>query len=141
MILGNTSLKKLLSFGHCPNEGGEGPARIFLPLFYHVLVPKIGNLLPKTLNICMLFGNFLLSLSSKLPSLLSLDRHYHNWHFFCHTRKTLFLTSEKRGTSCPNWGEGGGEVIRAMPERKHSLFCEVFPKPDDVSVMFGVGPA
>ena len=23
---------------------------------------------------------------------------------------------------------GGGEVIRAMPERKHSFFCEVFPK-------------
>ena len=24
-------------------------------------------------------------------------------------------------------GRGGGEVIRAMPERKHSFFQEVFP--------------
>ena len=46
---------------------------------------------------------------------------------FCHTRKTSVLTSEKRCTSCPKWGEGGGEVIRAMPKRKHSFLKEVFP--------------
>ena len=28
----------------------------------------------------------------------------------------------------PEMGEGGGEVIWAMPERKHSFFKEVFPK-------------
>ena len=28
----------------------------------------------------------------------------------------------------PEIGGGGGEVIRAMPERKHSFFQEVFPK-------------
>ena len=28
---------------------------------------------------------------------------------------------QKRCTSCPNWGEGG-EVIRAMPERKHFFY-------------------
>ena len=47
-------------------------ARIFLTFFHHVLVPKIGNLLPKTLKICMLFGHFLLSLSSK---------YHHNYHW------------------------------------------------------------
>ena len=31
----------------------------------------------------------------------------------------------------PEMGGGGG-VIRAMPERKHSLFWEVFPYSDDV---------
>ena len=42
--------------------------------------------------------------------------------------KSTFLTFEKSCTSCPNWGEGGGgEVIWAMPERKHSFFQEVFP--------------
>ena len=40
--------------------GGGGPWPIFLDnLFYHVLVLEIGNFLPKTLNICMLFGHFL----------------------------------------------------------------------------------
>ena len=42
-------------------------------------------------------------------------------------RKTSFLTSVKRGTSCPKEGEEGGEVIRAMPERKHLFLWEVFP--------------
>ena len=32
------------------------------------------------------------------------------------------MTSKKSGTSCPNWGEGGGEVIWAMPERKHFFY-------------------
>ena len=30
----------------------------------------------------------------------------------------------------PEMGAGGGEVIRAMPERKHSFFKEVFPNPN-----------
>ena len=41
-------------------------------------------------------------------------------------RNTSFLTSEKGGPSCPKWG-GGGELIWAMPESKHSFFREVFP--------------
>ena len=36
----------------------------------------------------------------------------------------LFLTTEKDVQVARNWGGG---VIRAMPERKHSLFQEVFP--------------
>ena len=36
------------------------------------------------------------------------NHHYHHWIFFGHTRKTSFLTSKKRGPSCPNWGDGGG---------------------------------
>ena len=63
--------KKCFLSGIARMRGG-GPARIFLTFFHHVLVPKIGNLLPKTLNICMLFGNFLLSLSSK---------YHHNYHW------------------------------------------------------------
>ena len=122
--LGRPPAKKMFSFGHCLKRGGEAPARILWPFFYHVLVPKIGIFLPKTLNICK-FGNFLLSLSSKLPSLLSLDRHYHNWHFFCHTRKTSFLTFEKKRYKLPKMG--GGELIRAMHERKHFFLHEVFP--------------
>ena len=43
-------------------------------------------------------------------------------------KNTLYIfifDGRKRCTSCPKWG--GGEVIRAMPERKHSFFKEVFP--------------
>ena len=63
----------MFSFGHGQKKGG-GRAILskFLAISYHVLVPKIGNLLPKTLNICMLFGHFLLSLSSK---------YHHNYHW------------------------------------------------------------
>ena len=39
----------------------------------------------------------------------------------------FIFDGRKRCTSCPKEGEGGGEVIRAMPERKHSFFQEVFP--------------
>ena len=45
-------------------------------------------------------------------------------------KNTLYIfifDGRKRCTSCPKWGEGGGEVIWAMPERKHSFFKEVFP--------------
>ena len=39
-----------------------------------------------------------------------------------------FLTAEKDVQVARNVGRGGwGEVIRAMPERKHSFFKEVFP--------------
>merc|ERR1719220_2334004 len=40
-------------------------------------------------------------------------------------KNTLYIflfDGRKSCTSCPNWGEGGGEVIWAMPERKHSFF-------------------
>ena len=33
----------------------------------------------------------------------------------------------KKMYKLPEMGWGGGEVIRAMPERKHSFFQEVFP--------------
>ena len=41
--------------------------------------------------------------------------------------KIGIFDDQKRGTSCPKWGEGGEEVIRAMHKRKHSFFQEVFP--------------
>ena len=54
----------MFSFGHCPNQGGGGGgealARIFWPFFYHVIVPKIGNFLPKTLYICMFLVIFVI---------------------------------------------------------------------------------
>ena len=38
--------------------------------------------------------------------------------FSGHSRKTLFLTSEKRGPSCPNWGDGGlGTSVRQAANR------------------------
>ena len=40
-------------FRALPEKGG-GPARIVWPFFYHVLVPKIGKDLPRTLYICMI---------------------------------------------------------------------------------------
>ena len=41
---------------------------------------------------------------------------------------TFIFDGRKRCTSCPKEGEGeGGEVIWAMPERKHSFLKEVFP--------------
>ena len=46
-------------------------------------------------------------------------------------KNTLYIflyDGRKRCTSCPKEGEGGGEVIWAMPERKHSFLNEVFPK-------------
>ena len=53
--------KKCFLSGIARIRGGALP-ELFWPFIKHVLVPKIGNLLPKTLNICMLFGHFLLSL-------------------------------------------------------------------------------
>ena len=44
-------------------------------------------------------------------------------------KNTLYIflyDGRKRCTSCPKEGEGG-EVIWAMPERKHSFLNEVFP--------------
>ena len=44
-------------------------------------------------------------------------------------KNTLYIflyDGRKRCTSCPKEGEGG-EVIWAMPERKHSFLHEVFP--------------
>ena len=68
-------LKKVFSFGHCPNEGG-------------------GRALPELKNTLYIF----------------------------------LYDGRKRCTSCPKEGEGGeGEVIRAMPERKHLFLYEVFP--------------
>ena len=49
-------------------------------------------------------------------------------------KNTIYIfifDGRKRCTSCPKEGEGGGgEVIWAMPERKHSFLKEVFPKYD-----------
>ena len=48
-------------------------------------------------------------------------------------KNTLYIflfDGRKRCTSCPK--EGGGEVIWAMPERKHSFLHEVFPKVDKI---------
>ena len=101
----------MFTFGHCPNQGGEAPARKFWPSFHQVQIPKMSKFLVKSHNICMFFGHVL--------------HHYHqnhlyhnqNYHltiivivgtFFRNTRKTLFLTSEKGGPSCPKVGEGGG---------------------------------
>ena len=41
-------------------------------------------------------------------------------NFFCPSRKTSFLTSGKRGPSCPNLGLG--YIIRAMAESKTFFF-------------------
>ena len=42
------------------------------------------------------------------------------------------MTAEKDVQVARKKGRGkGGEVIRAMPERKHSFFNEVFPYNDD----------
>ena len=43
----------------------------------------------------------------------------------------LFLTAKKDVQVARNGGRGG-EVIRAMPERKHSFLNEVFPYPNTV---------
>ena len=68
-----TPHKKNVFFRALPEKGGgEAHAQIFWTFFYHVLVPKIGIFLPKTLTICMLFGHFLLSLSSNY-------HHYYHW--------------------------------------------------------------
>ena len=75
----------------------------------------------------MLFGHFLSSLSSKLPSIIIATVIFVFGIFLSCARKTLFLTSEKDVQVARNGGRGGGEVIRAMPERKHSFLKEVFP--------------
>ena len=46
---------------------------------------------------------------------------------------TFIFDGRKRCTSCPKEGEGG-EVIWAMPERKHSFLKEVFPQMFNESV-------
>ena len=52
-------LKRIITFGHCPNQGGEAPAQKFWPSFYQVLIPKYWDFLLKSHNICMFSGNFL----------------------------------------------------------------------------------
>ena len=99
--------------------GGEALARICWPFFYHVIVPKIGKCLPKTLYICMFFGHFCHHYHQNYHHNYHCNRHYHHRHFFCHTRKTSFLTSEKEDQVARI---GGREVIWVMPERKHSFF-------------------
>ena len=55
-------------------------------------------------------------------------------------KNTLYIflyDGRKRCTSCPKEGEeggGGGEVIWAMPERKHSFLHEVFPNVGSIIV-------
>ena len=46
--------------------------------------------------------------------------------------KFLIFSSEKKGPSCPKWGQGGVQVIRAMPERKRFFSVDVFPKQQKV---------
>ena len=50
--------------------------------------------------------------------------------FFRHTRKTSFMTSEKKRTEVAETeGRGGEELFQAMLESKHSFSWEVFPYP------------
>ena len=46
---------------------------------------------------------------------------------FCHTRKTSVLTSEKRCTSCPKWGEGGGRGNSGNARKKTFFFSGGVP--------------
>ena len=133
--LGKTSPKKecLLS-GIAQIRGGEAPARHFLPSFHKIIGPKIGKFLLKSHNTCMFFVvvifviNFIniiiITIIIIISTIIIII-----CTFFCHTRKTSFMTSEERGPSCPNWGEGGagGGLIWATPKSKHSFFGEVFP--------------
>ena len=64
----------------------------------------------------MFFGNFCHHYDQNYHHNYHCNRHYHQY-FFCHTRKTLFLTSE-REDQVARIGGMGGEVIWAMPERK-----------------------
>ena len=73
----------------------------------------------------MFFGNFLHHYH---------HYHHHNYHLaiivtvgtlFRHTRKTLFLTSQKKD-EVAQIGEGG-ELIQAMPKSKHSFFSGCVP--------------
>ena len=50
------------------------------------------------------------------------------------------MTAEKDVQVARKKGRGeGGEVIRAMPERKHSFFQEVFPKNGQHKLKFYLG--
>ena len=40
--------KRMFTFRHCPNQGGEAPARKFWPSFHQVLIPKISQYLLKS---------------------------------------------------------------------------------------------
>ena len=41
--------------------------------------------------------------------------------------KSTFLALKKSGTSCPNWREGGEEVISTKSKRTATFFRETFP--------------
>ena len=62
-------LKRIITFEHCPNQGGEAPAQKFWPSFYQALIPKISKFLFKS-HTCMFSGNFL--------------HHYHQNHHYHH---------------------------------------------------------
>ena len=114
--LGKTSpphKKKMFSFGHCPKGGGGGGGRplseFFVPFFYHVIVPKIGKFLPKTLYICMFFGNFCHHYHQNHHHNYHCNRHYNHMHFSVIRAKRRFWRPKKRYQG----------VIRAMAEGKH----------------------
>ena len=62
--------------------------------------------------------SFFVIIIIKLPSLLSLDRHYHIGIFSAIRAKRRFSRPKKEVQVARN-EERGGEVIWAMPERKH----------------------
>jgi len=97
----------MFTFGHCPNQGGGGkaPARIFWPFFHNVIGPEISPFLLKSHNFYMILVIFFINFINIIIItiiIIILTIIITICIFFCHTRKTSFLTSEQRGPSCPN---------------------------------------
>ena len=126
--------------------GGEAPARILWPFFYHVLVSKIGNFVPKTLYICMFFGHVCHHYHQNYHHNYHCNRHYHHRHFFCHTRKTSFLTSEKED-QVARIGGGGGRgncpkenilflMSCSLSRPKWDTFLSPFPEMQEEDLFF-----
>ena len=72
-----------------------GPCPNCVAFFYHSRVPKMGNCLPTTLNICIFLGNFCHQNYHHHYHNYHCDCHYHNRYLFCHTHFSTSLKYQK----------------------------------------------
>ena len=63
-------------------------------------------------SLCLFFGNFCHHYHQHYHHNYDCNHHYHHWYFFCHTRKTSFLTSEKEVQVARKRGRGNSGNAR-----------------------------
>ena len=116
-----------------PESGGGGLPlpEFFGPFFHQVIVPKKVIFYPKLtifVGFSVIFVIIIIKITKILIKIIMATIIIIISIFFHHTRKTSFLSAGKKGPRCPNWGVGGVQLIRAMPELKPLFSVDVFPQ-------------